>query len=354
MKRIHCNSRRSFLRTLGGIALSGAVLPAAGSAGLLFSKEGLMDELSVSNSFEPSYLELHRNGTLKARADVMWDMMRDCSLCPRDCGKNRIRGRRGDCNANADLEISSFAPHFGEERELVGQNGSGTVFFTNCSLLCVFCINYDISQLGRGRRHSINDLADMMLTLQRIGCHNINVVTPTHYAPHILKALDIAAGKGLKLPLVYNTCGWEQLEILQLLDGIVDVYLADFKYADPFAANKYSPGAITYPEITRTALLEMHRQVGVPVAEASGVINRGLMIRHLVMPNNVARSEKVVEWIAENLPKDTYVNLMSQYTPVFKADEFPEISRRITRAEYNAAITAARNAGLTNLRLQGG
>ncbi len=353
MHNIHCINRRKFLRSLGGIVLTGAVLPAAGSAGFLISNEEFMADVSLTN-FEPGYLKLHKDGSLKARADILWDRMRGCDLCPRDCGKNRIRGRRGDCSANADLEISSFAPHFGEEAELVGKNGSGTVFFTNCSLLCVFCINYDVSQMGQGRRHSIGQLADMMLTLQRIGCHNINVVTPTHYAPHILKALDIAAGRGLRLPLVYNTCGWEKLDVLQMLDGVVDVYLADFKYYDPQAANKYSPGAITYPEITKTALLEMHRQVGIPEADNSGVINNGLMIRHLVMPNNAAHSEKVIAWIGNNLPKNTYVNIMSQYTPVFRAHEYPEISRRITRAEYNVVVNAARRAGLTNLRLQGG
>jgi putative pyruvate formate lyase activating enzyme len=352
MKNSHCYNRRNFLRTLGGIALSGAVLPAAGSAGVLFSNDGLMEKLSVNNDYEPLYVKLHKNGSLKARADILWDRMHGCDLCPRDCGKNRIRGRRGDCNANADLEISSFAPHFGEENELVGRNGSGTIFFTNCSLLCVFCINYDISQMGKGNRHSIDDLASMMMSLQRIGCHNINVVTPTHYLPHILKALDIAAGRGLRLPLVYNTCGWEKMDVLQMLDGIVDVYLADFKYDDPQAANKYSPGAKSYPEVTKTALLEMHRQVGVPAADSAGLINKGLMIRHLVMPNNVAHSEKVMEWIGANLPKNTYVNIMSQYTPVFRANEFPEIARRITRAEYDAVIAAARKAGLTNIRLQ--
>jgi len=352
-RKSHCN-RRHFLRTLGGIVLTGATFPVMGSAGLFFTKGNLMENFEVNANYEPGYIKLHKEGTLKARADVLWNMMRSCNLCPRDCGTNRIRGSRGDCNANADLEISSFAPHFGEERELVGNNGSGTVFFTNCSLLCVFCINYDISQMGKGRRQSINDLANMMLTLQRIGCHNINVVTPSHYSPHIMKALDIAAGKGLRLPLVYNTCGWEKLDILQLLDGVVDVYLADFKYADPQAADTYSPGAYSYPEITQTALSEMHRQTGTPHVNEQGVVHKGLMIRHLVMPNNVAHSEKVMQWIGNNLPKDTYVNIMSQYTPVFKASEYPEISRRITQQEYNTVIRAARNAGLTNLRLQGG
>jgi putative pyruvate formate lyase activating enzyme len=212
----------------------------------------------------------------------------------------------------------------------------------------------DVSQMGRGRRQSISNIADMMLNLQRMGCHNINVVTPTHYSPHILQALDFAAGKGLRLPLVWNTCGWEKNDVLQLLDGVVDIYLADFKYDDADAADKYSPGAASYPEVTKAALLEMHRQVGVAHPDQqTGLMNRGLMIRHLVMPNNVARSEKVMKWIGENLPKDTYVNIMSQYRPMFKANQYPEISRSITRSEYNAVVNAAHSAGLTNLRLQG-
>jgi putative pyruvate formate lyase activating enzyme len=355
MIRQHCQNRRKFLKTLGGLALSGTVLPALGSINIFFSKDNFMKNIKIADNYTPGFVKLHKSGELKARAEVLWDMMRDCSICPRECGTNRIRGRRGDCNSNANLEVSSFAPHFGEERELVGTHGSGTIFFTNCSLLCVFCINYDISQLGKGQRRTIQELANMMLTIERMGCHNLNLVTPTHYTPHILKALDIAAGRGFRLPVVWNTCGWEKLEVMQLLDGVVDIYLADFKYDDPMAADKYSPGAISYPHVTRTAIAEMNRQVGVPVVDSkTGLIYRGLMIRHLVMPNNVARTDNVLTWIGENLPKDTYVNVMSQYTPVFKSGQFPEINRRITQREYNDAINFARKAGLVNLRLQGG
>ena len=193
----------------------------------------------------------------------------------------------------------------------------------------------------------------MMLRLQEMGCHNINLVTPTHYSPHILLAVDNAAARGLRLPLVYNTCGWERLEILKLLDGIVDIYLPDFKYSDGKMAAKYSSGAETYPEITETALLEMHRQVGVAHPAPDGLMYRGLMIRHLVMPNGVSGTKRVVDWITQNLPKDTYLNLMSQYTPVFKASRYPEIARRITRSEYSEAIAWAKAAGLTNLDIQG-
>ena len=236
---------------------------------------------------------------------------------------------------------------------MVGRSGSGTIFYTNCSLLSVFCINYDVSHLGRGRQYAIRGLANMMMRLQNMGCHNINLVTPSHYVPHILQGIDRAASQGLRLPIVYNTCGWEKLDILQLLDGVVDIYLADFKYGEGGAGDRYSAGAGSYTEITRKALLEMHRQVGTAKAEPeTGLINKGLMIRHLVMPENVARTDLVVRWIGANLPKDTYVNIMSQYTPMYKAFDFPEISRRINRTEYNNAVAFARSAGLTNLRLQ--
>ena len=193
----------------------------------------------------------------------------------------------------------------------------------------------------------------MMLNLQKLGCHNINLVTPTHYSPQIILALDIAAGKGLRLPLVYNTCGWERLEILKMLDGIVDIYLPDFKYSDGNMAAKYSSGAAGYPEITEEALLEMHHQVGVAKPAKDGLIYKGLMIRHLVMPNNVSGSKEVIKWIAGNLPKDTYLNIMSQYRPMYRAFEYPKISRRITRQEYEEVVEYTRQLGFTNLEIQG-
>jgi putative pyruvate formate lyase activating enzyme len=193
----------------------------------------------------------------------------------------------------------------------------------------------------------------MMLSLQEMGCHNINLVTPDHYVPHILLAVDIAAGKGLKLPLVYNTCGWMNLEIARKLDGIIDIYLPDFKYSSGEMSAKYSSDAKDYPEVAKAALLEMHRQVGIAKAAEDGLMYRGLMIRHLVMPNNVAGTKEVVEWIAQNLPKDTYLNIMSQYTPTYKAFEYPKIARRITFDEYDQAVKWAKKAGLTNLNIQG-
>ena len=309
---------------------------------------------NVDLNFEPAYLKLYRTGELKNRADKLWAMMDSCRLCPRECGVNRFQGLSGFCQAPGTiLVVSSAHQHFGEERPLVGQGGSGTIFLTHCNLRCVFCQNWEISQLGRGVETRIETLAGVMLRLQDIGCHNINVVTPTHYSASILKALDIAAAKGLWLPIVYNTSGYERLEILKLLDGVVDIYLPDFKYWESDMSAKYSSGADDYPDVTRAAILEMNRQVGVAKPAADGIMQRGLMIRHLVMPNNTGGSEKIMAWIAENLPKDTYVNIMAQYSPLYKAYDYPELSRRITGDEYKRVVTGARAAGLTNLDVQG-
>jgi len=302
----------------------------------------------------PSYLRLQRLGQLRRSAEEVWDRMRECDLCPRECGAKRLDGQRGFCRApGARLIVSSYSPHFGEERPLVGRGGSGTIFFSHCNLRCVFCQNWEISHVGRGKEYSIADLAKAMLALQEKGCHNVNLVTPTHYLPHILKALDMAAERGLKIPLVYNTCGWEKADVIQNLDGIVDIYLPDFKYADGELAARYSAGARTYPETTKQAILEMHRQVGVARTPADGIMRRGVMIRHLVMPNHTADSMKILEWIAVHLPGDTYVNLMAQYSPCYKAYDFPEIARRLTREEYRSVVLRARELGLTNLDVQG-
>jgi len=289
----------------------------------------------------------------KRRGETLWETMKACTLCPRQCKVDRLAGQKGYCRASSELVVASAYPHFGEEAPLVGTRGSGTIFFSNCGLRCVFCINWTVSHKGEGDPAGIERLAQMMLLLQKRGCHNINVVTPTHYLPHILLALDQAAAEGLRLPLVYNTCGWERMEILKMLDGVVDIYLPDFKYWDPATADTYSPGAADYPERAKAALLEMHRQVGVAKVGKDGLIRRGLMVRHLVMPNDVGGSKEIVRWVAENLPKDTYLNIMSQYTPVYRAPEFPKIARRITREEYREVVDLAKEMGLTNLDIQG-
>ena len=352
-------SRRSFIRSCLYIVLSGTGSSVA--ARLAFGRHSNKQKNALARAgtaaidadFEPPYLRLHISGELKERGQTLWAIMESCELCPRQCGVNRLEGDEGFCQASSQLEISSYHPHFGEERPLVGKGGSGTVFFTNCGLRCVFCINWQISQGGEGSERTVADLANMMLALQERGCPNINIVTPTHYSPHVVLALDLAAANGLRLPLVYNTCGWERMEILRLLDGVVDIYLPDFKYADGAMAAKYSSDARSYPEETQTALLEMHRQVGVAKPAADGLMYRGLLIRHLVMPNDVGGTKRVISWIAENLPKDTYVNIMSQYRPTYKAFDYPNISRPITRDEFKQAVDWAREVGLTNLDIQG-
>ena len=295
-----------------------------------------------AGDFEPAYLDLHRSGELARKAERLWQIMASCRLCPRQCLVNRLDGERGFCEAPGSALVTASAnPHFGEERPLVGRGGSGTIFFSHCNLRCLFCQNYEISILGRGTEVSIEELAETMLHLQRIGCHNINVVTPTHYSPHIVKALDIAAGRGLRLPIVWNTSGWERMEILRLLDGIVDIYLPDIKYHDSEEAATYSSGARDYPEVTRKAVVEMQRQVGTARPAEDGMIYRGLMIRHLVMPGSVSGSEQIMEWIADELPHDTYVNIMAQYTPHYKAFEHPPIARRVTVEEYARVVAKA-------------
>ena len=338
-------SRRSFFKS--------SLFTAFGGFLSFLNINNVLGEKYPDSNFKPGYLKLHKHGELKRRGEELWGMMANCELCPRMCGVNRLKGEKGFCGANSQLEISAHHPHFGEEKPLVGKGGSGTIFLTNCGLRCVFCINWEISQGGDGVAREIDDFANMMLDLQDMGCPNINFVTPTHYSPHIVLAVDIAASKGLKIPLVYNTCGWERVEILKILDGIIDIYLPDFKYADGKNADKFSSGAELYPELTKKAILEMHRQVGTAKPAGDGLMYRGLMIRHLVMPNNVGGTNEVIDWIAKNLPKDTYLNIMSQYRPMYKAFDYPEISRKITHSEYAEAVNTARALGLTNLEIHG-
>lgn len=340
-------SRRNFIQLIltSGLGFTNAIS--------MFQKKikGTATNMNC-NQFTPSYVDLHETGELKKRGQKLWQMMEQCALCPRKCRARRLEGEKGFCGASSKLFIASYGPHFGEERPLVGDHGSGTIFMTHCNLRCVFCINPDISQEGYGFEKSIKNMAQMMLSLQKRGCHNINIVTPTHYIPHMILALDIACGRGLCIPLVYNTSGYERLKVLKELEGIVDIYLPDFKYAKQDMAARYSSGANNYPEITKKALLEMYRQVGVAESNSKGIMQTGLMIRHLVMPNNVSGTKKVVDWIANNLSQDTYLNLMSQYRPAYKAHKYHKINRRITSKEYEQAIKWAQKAGLTNLNIQ--
>ncbi len=296
---------------------------------------------------EPSYLELADRGELQARAERAQEMLRTCSVCARYCGVNRLAGELGACRTGKEALISSSGPHFGEEAPLVGVRGSGTIFLTNCNLKCVFCQNSDISHEGRGVTATPQGLAAMMCALQEQDCHNINFVSPSHQVPQILAALVIAVRSGLRVPLVYNTGGYDSLETLGLLEGVFDIYMPDCKYADDEIALKLS-GVRDYWERNRAAVREMHRQVGDLRLDERGIAYRGLLVRHLVLPNGYAGSERVMEFLA-SLSRDTYVNVMAQYRPCHDAADVPEINRRITAAEYDHAVRAARAAGLRRL-----
>ena len=319
---------------------------------LFFGNSSLFALNKNREPWYPSYAKLEEEGELANRVEQAYSIFEQCELCPRLCGANRQNGERGFCNASAKVMVYAAQQHFGEEISLVGKGGSGTIFFSNCNLRCVFCQNWPISIIGNGRKVQDQDLADMMIHLQKIGCHNINLVTPTHVMPNILNATRIAFKKGLRLPLVYNTSGYESVEILKILDSIVDIYLPDMKYMDADKAYKYLSVARDYPEVTQKAVIEMHRQVGKHLVNSQGIAIHGLMIRHLVMPNNEAGTEKFVRWVAENLPKSTYVNIMHQYYPDYKALEYPEIDRRISVQEYLDAMRWADEYGLTNLDQQ--
>ncbi|MCS7240510.1 MAG: radical SAM protein [Candidatus Bipolaricaulota bacterium] len=291
----------------------------------------------------PAYLNLSA-AEFSQRVQALYALAAPCRLCPRRCGVHRDRGEKGFCRTGLRPWISSFGPHFGEERELVGRFGSGTIFFSGCNLGCVFCQNFTISQLGEGEEISVEALAKVMLRLQDMGCHNVNLVTPTHQAPMIIEALGLAREEGLGIPLVWNCGGYESLEVLRLLDGIVDIYMPDFKYGDDRVAAKFS-AAPDYFERACEALREMHRQVGDLVVK-NGVAVRGLLVRHLVLPRGLAGTAKVLQFIRDEISQETYVNLMAQYYPTHRAWEFPELSRRITSAEYKEALAMAQSLGL--------
>jgi putative pyruvate formate lyase activating enzyme len=320
------------------------------SGGTLFFSHRFVDAAKESKEpWYPAYGRLEQAGKLAVRAEQAYAMFEQCELCPRRCGVNRLKGEQGFCRAPAKVMVYTSHPHFGEEISLTGRKGSGTIFFSNCNLRCVFCQNWPIAHEGYGRKIRDEDLAEMMLHLQKIGCHNINLVTPTHVMPNILSATRKAFKKGLHLPLVYNTSGYERFEIMKMLDGVVDIYLPDMKFMDADPAGKYLGGASDYPDVAKKAILEMHRQVGVHTLNSQGMAIRGVMIRHLVMPNRVAGTEKFVRWVAEKLPKSTYVNIMQQYRVDHKAFDYPKIWRRISVEEYLEAMRWAEKYGLTNL-----
>jgi putative pyruvate formate lyase activating enzyme len=294
----------------------------------------------------PSYLVLHRTGELQQRIGALERLISPCTLCPRDCRVQRRSGELGRCNAGDQLLVAAAFPHFGEEAPLSGQRGSGTIFISWCNLLCQFCQSWEVNHRGEGEPVSARELAEIMLDLQGRGCHNINFVTPTHYAPQLIAALPLAIQQGFRLPLVYNCGGYESLDVIRLLDGIVDIYLPDIKSLDPAASERYLDGAADYPEVVRTILQEMHRQVGDLLLDAHGIAQRGLIVRHLVMPGLTQDSQAIVQFIADELSPQTYVNIMDQYRPCFQAGRSPEIARRTTSAEHRAVVDMARGLGL--------
>lgn len=292
----------------------------------------------------PSYLNL-TSSELNNKVQSALEMLKSCRLCPRHCGVDRINGEVGYCNTGALPFISSWGPHYGEERPLVGIYGSGTIFFGNCNLGCIFCQNYSISHLGEGNHMSYQELSDVMLGIQNRGCHNLNLVTPTHQLPMILKSLQMAIKKGLNIPIVYNCGGYESLEAIKLLDGIVDIYMPDIKFADASVSKRLAE-AEDYFDRCKESVKEMHRQVG-DLEIVGSIAKRGLLIRHLVLPNGLSGTRSVMEFIAKEISPNTYINIMDQYYPCYKARDDKSLNRRITMEEYRSALKISKEAGIT-------
>jgi putative pyruvate formate lyase activating enzyme len=300
----------------------------------------------VEPTVEPAYMTLFRSGELADRAREATAHLASCDLCARYCRVDRFAGVKGAvCRTGARALVHSFGPHYGEERCLTGTRGSGTIFFTWCNLRCIFCQNFEIAQLGEGHEVSAEELADMMLQLQHRGCHNINVVTPSHVVAQILEALVLAAASGLRLPLVYNTGGYDSQEALALLDGVVDIYLPDMKYGDSAVARRHSK-IPDYVEVNQAAVREMYRQVGELFLDQHGIACRGLLVRHLVLPGGLAGTEQVLEFLGRELSPTISVNVMGQYQPYFKAAQYPPLDRPLMVEEWQAAVVTARRSGL--------
>lgn len=298
--------------------------------------------------FQPAYLKALKDGSLAARVTEAREMLRECCVCPRKCMVDRLAGEKGFCGLGEQAVVSSANPHFGEESPLVGRGGSGTIFFTSCNLKCVFCQNFEISHLMEGQEVDAPALGRLMLNLQEMGCHNINFVTPSHLVPQILDALHSAAMHGLRIPLVYNTGAYDSLETLKLLDGLVDIYMPDLKFMDS-PVSKELMDAEDYPQVACAAIKEMYRQVGDLQIDEDGIAARGLLVRHLVMPDGLAGTEEAMRFLADEISPNTYVNIMNQYRPCGRAFEKPSINRSTTRGEYALAVEIARKAGITRL-----
>ena len=300
-------------------------------------------------AFIPAYQKLLADGHLHKRREQACRHLEDCDLCARYCHVNRRKTIEGAvCRTGERAVVHSFGPHHGEEDPLRGWHGSGTIFFSWCNLRCIYCQNWDISHKGMGRETEVAELANMMLALQEQGCHNINLVSPSHVVAQIIAAVEIAAQQGLRLPLVYNTGGYDSLEALRLLDGIIDIYMPDMKYGSSDIARKYSK-VRNYVEYNQIAVKEMHRQVGDLMLDESGIAQRGLLVRHLVLPENLAGTEQVLAFLAREISPHTYLNLMSQYYPCYRADENPPLDRMVTEEEYQQALHIAEQYGLQRL-----
>jgi len=298
--------------------------------------------------FQPTYLELLRTGDLKKRADLLQNQLSACNLCPRNCGVNRIEGEVGVCGVGKHARVSSYGTHFGEEDPLRGWQGSGTIFFSGCNLNCIYCQNSDISQNVSGKEVSKEVLAEIMLELQSRGSHNINLVSPTHVCSQIVMALYIAAQRGLHIPIVYNTGGYDSVQTLKILDGIIDVYMPDMKYSQPEIGEELS-GIPDYPYRNQCAVKEMFRQVGDLQLSSQGIAERGLLVRHLILPGDLAGSEVILKFLAGEISTETYINIMDQYRPSYQADRHAGMSRRITVDEYQSAVNTALSLGITRL-----
>jgi len=293
----------------------------------------------------PLAIKAYQNGTLTKRKNEALAMLESCVLCPRKCGVNRIKNQVGICKTGRLSKIASYGAHFGEEAPLINILGSGTIFFSNCNLNCMFCQNFDISQEGAGREVNAAQLAKIMLYLQKQGCHNINFVTPSHVIPQILEAVEIAMSQGFETPLVYNTSSYDNIDSLKLLDGIIDIYLADFKFWDAEVSSQTCK-ADDFPEIAREALMEMHRQVGDLIIENGNAI-RGLVVRHLVFPENKAGTKEIMQFISTSISKNTYVNIMDQYRPCSRAEEIDWLNKEVTFTEFLSAKQVAAEFGLS-------
>ncbi|OGB63875.1 MAG: radical SAM protein [Caldithrix sp. RBG_13_44_9] len=300
----------------------------------------------MADSF-PAYLDLLQKNQFPEKIEQAKKLFLSCRVCPRQCRVNRLAGELGECRSGYDPIISSYFPHFGEEAPLVGRYGSGTIFIGGCNLLCLFCQNYDTSHLLSGRPVSIQRFAKLMLKLQQSGCHNINIVTPSHIVPQLIETLHLAARNGLTLPLVYNSGGYDSLESLQLLEGLVDIYMPDFKFFNDELGAKYT-AVDNYGTIAQQAIKEMHRQVGDLVIE-NGIAQRGLLVRHLVMPGMLEDSRKVFHFLANEISRNTYLNVMPQYRPAGEARNYEEIDWPLPYSEFLSAVKLAREAGLYRL-----